>query len=132
MEPEGLSFGFFFYEKMSKLLQKHFYLPEPQTDFIFAIVCEEFGFVGAIILILLFMLFFYSGFNIALNSKSEYQSFVVFGFLSVIGVQTLINLGVVVGLLPVTGITLPFISYGGSSLLVLLSMVGIIYAFKYE
>jgi cell division protein FtsW len=78
------------------------------------------------------MLFFYSGFNIALNSKSEYQSFVVFGFLSVIGVQTLINLGVVVGLLPVTGITLPFISYGGSSLLVLLSMVGIIYAFKYE
>ena len=113
-------------------LQKHFYLPEPQTDFIFAIVCEEFGFIGAIILILLFMLLFYSGFNIVLNSNSEYQSFVVFGFLSVIGVQTLINLGVVVGLLPVTGITLPFISYGGSSLLVLLSMVGIIYAFKYE
>lgn len=113
-------------------LQKHFYLPEPQTDFIFAIVCEEFGFVGAIILLLLFILFFYSGFKIALETNDQYQTFVTFGFVSVIGVQTLINLGVVVGLLPVTGITLPFISYGGSSLLVLLAMVGIIYAFKYE
>ena len=113
-------------------LQKHFYLPEPQTDFIFAIVCEEFGFIGALILIVLFILFLYSGFKIALNAKNEYQTFVTFGFVSVIGVQAIINLSVVVGLLPVTGITLPFISYGGSSLLVLLAMVGIIYAFRYE
>lgn len=113
-------------------LQKHFYLPEPQTDFIFAIVCEEFGFIGALILIMLFILFLYSGFKIALNAKNEYQTFVTFGFISVIGVQAIINLSVVVGLLPVTGITLPFISYGGSSLLVLLAMVGIIYAFRYE
>ncbi len=111
-------------------IQKHFYLPEPQTDFIFAIVCEEFGFVGASFLVLLFLLLFYSGFQIVLNSQDNYQCLITFGFLSLIGVQTLMNLGVVVGLLPVTGITLPFISYGGSSLIVLLSMVGIIYGFK--
>lgn len=113
-------------------LQKHFYLPEPQTDFIFAIVCEEYGFIGALILIFMFCLFFYSGYKIIVNSKTNYQCFITFGFLSSIGVQTLINLGVVVGLLPVTGITLPFISYGGSSLIVALTMVGIIYAFKKE
>ncbi|MBQ9730983.1 MAG: putative lipid II flippase FtsW [Bacilli bacterium] len=111
-------------------IQKHFYLPEPQTDFIFAIVCEEFGFVGSVLLILLFIAFFYAGFKIVLNSVDDYQCLVSFGFISLIGVQTLMNLGVVVGLLPVTGITLPFISYGGSSLVVILSMVGIIYGFK--
>ena len=113
-------------------LQKHFYLPEPQTDFIFAIVCEEYGFIGSTLLIGLFILFFYSGYKIAINSNSEYQCFTIFGFLSIICVQTLLNLGVVVGLLPVTGITLPFISYGGSSLIVVMVMVGIIYAFKKE
>jgi len=111
-------------------IQKHFYLPEPQTDFIFAIICEELGFIGAFLIIFLFIVLFYSLFQIALDSNSDYQAFVIFGFGSVIAVQTIINLGVVVGLLPVTGITLPFISYGGSSLVVLLSMVGIIYAFK--
>jgi rod shape determining protein RodA len=108
------------------------YVPEQVTDFIFCNIGEEFGFVGALILIVLFILFLYSGFKIALNPKNEYQTFVTFGFISVIGVQAIINLSVVVGLLPVTGITLPFISYGGSSLLVLLAMVGIIYAFRYE
>jgi cell division protein FtsW len=111
-------------------IQKHFYLPEPQTDFIFSIICEELGFVGALLLILVFILFFYSIFQIAINSNDDYQSFIVFGVGCTIAVQTLINLGVVVGLLPVTGITLPFISYGGSSLIVLLAMVGVVYAFK--
>lgn len=113
-------------------IQKHFFLPEPQTDFIFAIICEELGFVGALFVILIFISFFYSGFKLAINAKNNYQCFVIFGFLSLILVQTLMNLGVVVGLLPVTGITLPFISYGGSSLLVVLSMVGIVYGFKKE
>ena len=112
--------------------QKHFYLPEPQTDFIFAIVCEEYGFIGAFLLISIFLIFFISGINIAINAKNNYQCFVTFGFLSIIAVQTIINLSVVVGLLPVTGITLPFVSYGGSSLIVVLIMVGIIYGFKKE
>ena len=82
-------------------------------------------------LYILFALLLYSGFRIAIESQDNYRCFLVFGIVAMIGVQIIINLGVVVGLLPVTGITLPFISYGGSSLLVLQVMVGLVYACKH-
>lgn len=107
-------------------IQKHFFLPEPQTDFIFAIVCEEFGFIGAIILIILFGYLLYYGLRIAYLSKRLDLCFLSVGIISLIGVQIIINLGVVVGLLPVTGITLPFISYGGTSLIIVLSCIGLL------
>lgn len=107
-------------------IQKHFYLPEPQTDFIFAIIAEEYGLIGSLLIIILFGLLFYFGFSIS-KKQNEYKlSLLSIGIVSLIGVQVVINLGVVVGLLPVTGITLPFISYGGSSLLILDIGIGIL------
>lgn len=107
-------------------IQKHFYLPEPQTDFIFAILAEELGLIGGGFIILLFGLFIHYGLKIILNAKSNFDAFLALGIVSLIGIQAIINLGVVVGLFPVTGITLPFISYGGSSLVITLISVGIL------
>ncbi len=106
--------------------QKHFYLPEPQTDFIFAIIVEEFGLVGGIIILIAFALLFIFGFKLALNQDREFDALLITGLLGLIMVQVIINLGVVVSLLPVTGITLPLISYGGSSLSVCLCSLGLI------
>ena len=107
-------------------MQKHFYLPEPQTDFIFAIFAEEFGFIGCVLLITLFLLVIYEGMKIALNCADAYLCYVAIGLTSLFAIQVMINLGVVVGLFPVTGITLPFISYGGSSLLVMMGSMGLL------
>ena len=87
-------------------MQKHFYLPEPQTDFIFAIFAEEFGFIGCCILITLFLMVIYQGVKIAKNSSDPYLCYVAIGLISLFAIQVMINLGVVVGLFPVTGITL--------------------------
>ena len=108
-------------------IQKHFYLPEPQTDFIFAIYLEEFGFIGGILLILLYAYLFITCFNYAKKVDDLFGSFFMIGMTSMIGIQTIINLGVVVGLFPVTGVTLPLMSYGGTSLLVTLIEIGIMY-----
>lgn len=107
-------------------MQKHFYLPEPQTDFIFAIFAEEFGFIGCVLLILLFLLVIYEGVKIALNCRDTFLCYTAIGLTSLFAIQVMINLGVVVGLFPVTGITLPFISYGGSSLLVMMGSMGLL------
>lgn len=107
-------------------MQKHFYLPEPQTDFIFAIFAEEFGFIGCVMLIGLFLLVIYEGVKIALHCADAYLCYVALGLTSLFAIQVMINLGVVVGLFPVTGITLPFISYGGSSLLVMMGSMGLL------
>ncbi len=107
-------------------MQKHFYLPEPQTDFIFAIFAEEFGFIGCCLLITLFLLVIYEGVKIACNCNDTYLCYVAIGLTSLFAIQVMINLGVVVGLFPVTGITLPFISYGGSSLLVMMGSMGLL------
>ena len=107
-------------------IQKQFYLPEPQTDFIFSIIVEEFGVVGAIIVLGLFLLFLYRGVKIALNSKDKFSKYLAFGMTFQIIFQAIMNLMVVVGLIPVTGVTLPFLSYGGSSLLISLVAVGIL------
>lgn len=119
--PGGL-FGYGFLNSR----QKHFYLPEPQTDFIFSIISEEFGFVGILIVSALFILIIYRGFKISYNSKDLFSKYLAFGITFQISFQALLNLMVVVGLIPVTGVTLPFLSYGGSSLLITLCSIGII------
>ena len=119
--PGGL-FGYGFLNSR----QKHFYLPEPQTDFIFSIISEEFGFLGIVIVATLFLTIILTGFKIAKNSKDLFGKYLAFGITFQIAFQTVLNLMVVVGLIPVTGVTLPFLSYGGSSLLITLCEIGIV------
>ena len=114
----GLGFG--------NSIQKHFYLPEPQTDFIFAIISEEFGFLGILIVSTLFITIIYSGLKISMRCQDNFGKFLAFGITFGLAFQTILNLMVVVGLLPVTGETLPFLSYGGSSLLISLINIGIL------
>ena len=107
-------------------IQKHFYLPEPQTDFIFAIISEELGFLGIVIVSALFLTIIYRGFKISLNSKDSFSKYLAFGITFQLAFQTLLNLMVVVSLIPITGVTLPFLSYGGSSLLITLCEMGVL------
>lgn len=107
-------------------LQKYFYLPEPQTDFIFAILGEEFGFIGGTIVIGLFVVLFWRGIKIALAAPDIFGRFLALGIISMLTIQMMINISVVIGLIPVTGITLPFLSYGGSSLTLTLCSAGIL------
>lgn len=106
--------------------QKFFYLPEPQTDFIFSIIAEELGFIGGTFVILLFALLLWRGIRIALGAPDLFGSFLGIGIIAMIAIQVIINIGVVTGLMPVTGITLPFLSYGGSSLTLMLMAVGVL------
>ncbi len=119
--PGGL-FGFGFLNSR----QKHFYLPEPQTDFIFSIISEEFGFLGIVIVVTLFLTIIITGFKISKNCKDLFGKYLSFGIMFQLSFQALLNLMVVVGLIPVTGVTLPFLSYGGSSLLITLCSIGVI------
>lgn len=107
-------------------IQKHFYLPEPQTDFIFSIISEELGFAGCLLVTILFLLIIITGFYIARKKEDLFGKYIVFGITFWISFQTILNLMVVVGLIPVTGVTLPFLSYGGSSLLVLFISMGVV------
>jgi cell division protein FtsW len=107
-------------------IQKHFYLPEPQTDFIFSIISEEFGVVGAFIVVGLFGVILYRGIKISNNCRDLFGKYLSFGILFQLLFQAIMNLMVVVGLIPVTGVTLPFLSYGGSSLLISMVSMGIV------
>ncbi|MBB6673220.1 stage V sporulation protein E [Cohnella nanjingensis] len=106
--------------------QKYNYLPEPQTDFIFSILAEELGFIGGTLLLLLFLLLIWRGMRVAITISDPFGSFLAAGIVGIVAVQVLINIGVVIGLMPVTGITLPLVSYGGSSLTLLLTALGIL------
>ncbi|MDF3005491.1 MAG: cell cycle protein [Oscillospiraceae bacterium] len=106
--------------------QKYLYLPEPYNDFIFAIVCEELGFVGAALIICLFALLVWRGFVIASRCPDRFGALVAAGLTAQVGIQTLLNIAVVTNSVPNTGISLPFFSYGGTSLLMLLGEMGII------
>lgn len=106
--------------------QKFSYLPEPQTDFIFSILAEELGFIGGAAIILLFLIVVWRGIRAAIAAPDSFGSFLAVGITGIIGVQVLINIGVVIGMMPVTGITLPLVSYGGSSLTLLLTALGIL------
>ncbi len=107
-------------------IQKYYYLPERHTDFIFSIIAEELGFIGSMFILILYVLMVFIGFKIIKNSQDIYGKYLAFGIISLVMVQALINLFVATGLSPTTGITLPFISYGGSSLLALMIAFGIL------
>ncbi|MBO5414899.1 MAG: putative lipid II flippase FtsW [Bacilli bacterium] len=107
-------------------IQKQFYLPEPQTDFIFSIVAEEFGILGAIFVSGIFLFIIYRGLKISLKCNDSFAKYLSFGMIFQLAFQTAMNLMVVIGMIPVTGVTLPFLSYGGSSLLITMVSMGII------
>lgn len=106
--------------------QKHLYVSEPQNDFIFAIVCEELGFVGAVAIIVLFALLIYRGIKIGLMAKDRFSALLCMGIVFQVGIQVALNIGVVTDFLPNTGISLPFFSAGGTSLIILLCEMGMI------
>lgn len=106
--------------------QKLLFLPEPHTDFVLALVGEELGFVGTCMIILLFAVFVIRGFQIATRARTPFGRYLGVGITTLIGIQALINAGVATGLLPTKGLTLPFVSYGGSSLVVSLTAVGML------
>ena len=109
-----------------KSIQKQFYLPEPQTDFIFSIISEEFGILGSIIVLGLFSYIIYRIIKISLRTNDLFSKYLCFGIIFQLSIQIILNLGVVTTLFPVTGVTLPFLSYGGSSLLITYISIGIV------
>ena len=106
--------------------QKFLYLPEPQNDFVFAIVCEEIGYIGALIILLIFALLVWRGITLSLRSKDRFGKLLGIGLSAQIGIQVVLNILVITDWLPNTGISLPFFSYGGSSLIMLLAQMGLI------
>jgi cell division protein FtsW len=106
--------------------QKLFYLPEPHTDFIYAVTAEEFGLLGSIFLAILFAIFLWRGLRTALKTEDVFGRYLAVGITSMVVLQAFINISVVLGLMPTKGIPLPFVSYGGSSLFVTLACVGIL------
>jgi len=111
---------------LGKSKQKYLYLPFQYNDYIFAVICEELGLVGAMLIIALFAVLILRGYWIALHGASRFQTVLAAGLVSLIAVQTILNLGVVTNLLPSTGIALPFFSYGGTALAVNLGEMGIV------
>lgn len=108
--------------------QKYSYVSEPQNDFIFTIWCEETGYIGAVVLVTIYLLLIIRGYKIAFNANDSFSSLVAFGITSQVAIQALLNMLVVTDLIPNTGISLPFFSYGGSSLVILLAEMGILLA----
>ena len=106
--------------------QKYLYLPEPHNDFIFAVLAEELGFFGCVFVILLFMIFIWRGIIIAIEAPDTFGTLIAIGIVAMIGLQALINIAVVTGTIPVTGMPLPFFSYGGTAIVVNVASVGIL------
>jgi cell division protein FtsW len=123
---KAFAYGGFFGVGLGRSVQKMRYLPIPHTDFIFAIIAEEMGFFGVVLVVVLYMLFAYRGFTIAFAQRSMFEFLLAFGITSLIVWEAVLNIAVVTGLLPSTGISLPFLSYGGSSLLANSVLVGIL------
>ena len=106
--------------------QKHLYLPEPQNDFIFSVICEELGFIGALLVIFLFVALLLRGIYVAWHAKDKFGSMLVVGVIVQVTLQAVLNIAVVTKTIPNTGISLPFFSYGGTSLLMLLGEMGVV------
>lgn len=106
--------------------QKYLYLPEPHNDFIFAVLAEELGFFGCIIVILLFVIFIWRGIVVAMKAPDNFGSLIAIGIVTMIGLQALVNIAVVTGTIPVTGMPLPFFSYGGTAIMSNLAAIGIL------
>ena len=111
---------------LGESVQKYSNLPEPYNDFIFSIVCEELGFVGATIIVLLFVALFLQSMRVAMAAPDVWTSLVCVGIASQLGIQTVLNMGVAISLIPNTGVSLPFFSYGGTSILTLLLEMGVL------
>ena len=106
--------------------QKYLYISEPHNDFIFAVLAEELGFLGCTIVILLFAVFIWRGIIISMKAPDMFGSLLAVGITTLIGLQAMINIAVVTSSMPVTGMSLPFFSYGGTSLIILLCAVGVL------
>ncbi|MPN04556.1 putative peptidoglycan glycosyltransferase FtsW [bioreactor metagenome] len=106
--------------------QKFLYLPEEHNDFIFAIVCEELGFIGAALVIILFALLIIRGYWLAIHARDRFGALLIVGITTMFAFQVFFNISVVTGLLPVTGISLPFFSYGGTALVIQMAEMGIV------
>jgi cell division protein FtsW len=106
--------------------QKMAYLPYPESDFIFAIVGEDFGLLGCIVVVALYLAFIFAGMRVALNCQDKFGSLLASGITMMIGIQALLNMGVVIGLLPTTGLPLPFFSAGGTSIMIFMAAIGIL------
>ena len=117
--------GGLFGKGLGNSLQKLGYVPEPENDMIFSIICEELGLIGAVCVILLFLLMIWRLMVIANNTDDMFGSYMVIGIMSHIALQVILNIAVVTNTIPNTGITLPFISYGGTSSVFLLAEIGI-------
>ncbi len=122
----AIASGGLFGQGLGQSVQKTSFLPEPYNDFIFAIICEELGLLGAIIVILLFCALIFRGIMIAIHAPDTFSTLTVVGIMAHIAIQTLFNICVVSGIFPNTGITLPFFSYGGTALVVLLIEMGVV------
>ena len=122
----AVSSGRFLGVGIGKSSQKYFYLSQGHSDFIFAILAEELGFVGAMLVIILFLILIYRGLAIGMKCKDIFGRYMAFGITFTIGLQAFLNIAVVIGMVPPTGITLPFISQGGTSLVFFLALVGIL------
>jgi len=122
----ALGSGGFFGLGLGKSRQKYEYLPAVTTDSIFAVIAEEIGFIGSTILIFFFLLLLWRGIKIAKQAPDRFGQLLAIGIISWLGIQTIVNLGAMVSLLPLTGVPLPFISYGGSSLVTSLTAMGIL------
>ncbi len=109
---------------VGKGYQKLFYLPEPHTDFIFSVIGEELGLAGVLVILALYILVIFKGIKIAMDVKDTFASFLALGLTTAIGLQVCVNMGVALALLPTKGLTLPFLSYGGTSLILSMASVG--------
>ena len=118
--------GGFFGVGLGNSKQKYLYIPEPHNDFIFAILAEELGFMGCLAVVVLFGLFIWRGILIAMKAPDMFGSLIAMGITTLIGAQAIINIAVVTASIPTTGMALPFFSYGGTALLILLCNVGIL------
>lgn len=136
-DPQGISFhivqsliaigsGGLFGFGLGSSRQKFYYLPQQYTDFIFAIICEELGFIGALAIIIIWIVFIIRGLTISNKTTDFFGKYIALGIVSWLGIQALMNIGVVVSLLPTTGIPLPFISFGGTSLIITMYAAGIL------
>ena len=122
----GIGSGGVFGLGIGQSRQKYAFLPEATTDSIFAIIAEEVGFIGASIMVLLFLLLVWRGFRIAFRAKDAFSRFLAAGITCMIGVQAFMNIGSMVAIIPLTGVVLPLVSYGGSSMIVTLAGIGIL------
>ena len=122
----GFGIGGIFGQGLGEGKQKLFYLPEAHTDFILSVVGEELGFIGVIVIAAMFFLLVQRSFRVALQAEDDFGRFLAFGIAVLLGIEGFVNMGVVTGLLPTKGLALPFISYGGSSLIVSLFAVGVL------